>query len=191
MVKSRSKPKAVGVQATPRAREMAKAHSIDIAEVTGSGKSGYVVPIDITRHMTYLEYLEYFETLEQKEAPPQESKPEVHEEHEFPFQDASPELVGELLSGALLPVSVLFSLRFRQDTAEGELNGDDVLAIRPSPVGGLYRSDQSILSWYVADRGYFAPEPDPVKPQPVSPDNGSSPQVEKAAESEEAFGVTE
>ena len=163
-------------QATPRARQIAKQHNIDLETVEGTGANGYIVPKDVEALISTRA-----ETTNGK-AP----KPVVIPEREH-VPPASDKLLAELENVAL-PVSVLFKLRFRQDFPGTEKPaGKDLLGIRAATVGGTYRSDPSILGWFVADRGMFAE----AKPkQKLSLAEGQGRKKAKAEPTSGDFGVT-
>ena len=166
-------------QASPAARALANEHSIDLFEVKGTGKKNYITIADVKQAI---------EDTRLPEAAPPFIEPSFHED--FEFEDLSPEAATALLSGIVLPVSVLPKLRFRQDSAdEQEWSGDDLLALRRKTAGGRYRSNDGILGWFVSDRGFFV---DPVEnPGPI--DVELPPEAQKPAITElgDSFQVTE
>ncbi len=135
-------------QATPGARKLAKKLGLDIEQIEGTGNSGYVTEADVEKFVPETEILDAIEIA-----------PEVDRK----LMDVAEAI--EVLQGTVLPVSVLFDLRFRQDNGQGEWKGDDLLALRPTPVGGAFRSDAGIISWFVVERGHFA---NGHKPEPVA-----------------------
>jgi len=174
----------MGTRATPRARQIAKAHDIDIALVEGTGKSGYVLPVDVEAYLSAM-------ALPQTKAKAKRAKANGKAEP-VSLAMASQGVIDALVNGAVLPVSILHKLRFRQDRPTGEIDGEDLLALRPTPVGGTFRSDPSMVSWYVNDRGHFnlpAPKLDlkPDAEEPLEP--GFEPDGDKQPTS--GFGVTE
>jgi len=170
----------MGTRATPRAHQIAKAHDIDISLIEGTGKSGYVLPVDVEAYLGAL-------ALPQTKA--KTNGKEAKKRAPVSLAMASQGVIDALVNGAVLPVSVLFKLRFRQDRPTGEINGEDLLALRPTPVGGTFRSDPSMVSWYVNDRGHFNHKPAPVvqdRPVPLSETDGTETEQPTGG-----FGVTE
>ncbi|KKK55101.1 hypothetical protein LCGC14_3077970 [marine sediment metagenome] len=152
-------------QATPGARRLAKELGVDLDDVKGTGKRGYILEGDVTAYLPgHLAVTEAaLETANGKEALPPFPDPAKHEDYK----------------GEVYPVSALFKMRFRQDDGHGDLVGEDLLAIRPQVVGGRYRSHEGTMGWFVADRGFFLapvesiPVDLPDEPEPVDlPDGG-------------------
>lgn len=154
-------------QASPAARKLAEIGRVDLENVTGTGKSGYITKGDVASYLS------------NGTAP--EAQP--------PFPSVAQGIPHEDYDGEILPVSALFKLRFRQDNAQGEMVGEDLLAIRPKIVGGRFRTSAGILSYYIADRGFFN-EPEETVPEPV-PDVPPVDEVDPEDPPKEAFAVTE
>jgi hypothetical protein len=139
-------------QATPGARKLATELNVDLETIEGTGKSGYVLEQDVRRVAS-------LDATNGKGPLPPFPHGEIHEAFE----------------GEALPVSDLYKLRFRQDDGEGNLVGEDLLAIRPKAVGGRFRSSEGILGWFVADRGFFQ-ESTPGGLPPGEPEPESKPE---------------
>ena len=148
-------------QATPGARKIADELDVNLEDVTGTGKKGYILEGDVAQYANSM-------------VPATAAEPFAEHGREqdlgfIPLGEMTPAGVRELLAGVVLPVSILGDLRFRQDK-DDEFNGGDLLAIRPKAVGGRFRSTPAVLGWFVADRGLFAPKVEDeilvVTPQP-------------------------
>ena len=127
-------------RATPGARKLAKELGVDLDNVQGSGKSGYIVNDDVAL------------AANTSNGKPEQGSPFTHE-------------MKEDYDGKVYPVSELYKMRFRQDDpVTGKMVGEDLLAIRPKAAGGRFRSHDGVLSFFVADRGCFL-EPAEVKPK--------------------------
>ncbi len=142
-------------RATPGARRLAKEVGLDLDNIAGTGKSGYIVEDDVRARL---------EATLAANGKPEQGPPFTHE-------------MKEDYDGEVYPVSELYKMRFRQDDAvTGDMVGEDLLAIRPKAAGGKFRSHDGVLGFFVADRGYFAeptehpgpkPPPDELKAEPA------------------------
>lgn len=155
-------------QASPSARRKAIELHVDLMDVIGTGKSGYITVDDVARYRN-------------NGATPEATPPHASVAKGIPHED---------YDGEVLPVSVLYKLRFRDDDPlTGEFTGEDLMAIRPQTVGGRFRSSTGFLGWYITDRGFFN-EPEETVPEPV-PDVPPVDEIDPNAEPpDEPFGVS-
>ncbi|KKN64475.1 hypothetical protein LCGC14_0490880 [marine sediment metagenome] len=155
-------------QATPGARKLAKELGVDLDNVQGSGKSGYIVEADVRRMV-----------VNAPNGRPEQGPPFTHE-------------MKEDFDGEVYPVSELYKMRFRQDDpVTGDMVGEDLLAIRPKAAGGKFRSHDGVLGFFVADRGYFG-EPAEVKPKDEPDETGHRPALsEPTTDAADSFAVSE
>ena len=149
-------------QATPQARTLAKLARVDLENVKGTGKSGYILKGDVVEYLASLS----------GNGKPEQGPPFTHE-------------MKEDYDGKVYPVSELYKMRFRQDDlVTGEMVGEDLLAIRAKAAGGRFRSHDGVMSFFVADRGFFT---DPVKIEKTVKDE---PVVEVSQGDTEGPGLT-
>ncbi len=172
-------------KATPAVRALAEEYGLDLTNIEGTGKSGYILKVDVEAR------LEATLNAANDAQPP--FIPTSDRSDVLQLDDRSPEEATALVSGVVLPVSLLPKMRFRQDDAEGqEWAGDDLLALRRKTAGGRYRSNDGILGWFVSDRGFFV---DPDETPPQQHENGHEIETQEPIEQVEpgasTFGVTE